>query len=96
MHELTLTNGERQAIDWVGYRYTNGDDFRDLLFEADWIKEGVEDPDCDWDCPNDLTFLVPEHVAWTINDLFRQEDYTFPCFADSLSSKLMDWVGEIV
>jgi len=85
-----LTIGERQAIDWAGYRYATGDDFRDLLFEAEW--EGGED----WDCPGDLTFLIPEHVAWDADRLFAEEEYTFPCFAPCLASKLMDWVGGIV
>ena len=90
MYRLTLTSTERRAIDWIGHRYATGDDFRELLFQVEW--EGREE----WDCLDAITFLFPEHIAWEADRLFSLEEYTFPCFAPCLSSKLMDWVGEIV
>ena len=40
-YKLTLTSGDREAVDWVDYRYSNGHDLYDLLCEGEWS--------CDWD-----------------------------------------------
>lgn len=55
MYTLTLTKGEREAIDWVGDCYSNG---IDLFLLLDVPENGPE-----WDEPGDITFQVPEHVA---------------------------------
>lgn len=36
-YTLTLTSGERKAIDWVGHRYAHGDDLSNVLLSCDWV-----------------------------------------------------------
>ena len=60
---LTLTLSERQAIDWVGYRYSCGDGLYSLLWGVN--SHGVESdpPHANWDDDRSITFFVPERVA---------------------------------
>lgn len=90
MYTLTLTHAERRAIDFVGNRYATGYDFKRTL-----ISEHVTESDI-WDADDEVTYTIPEHVAWNICNLFEQEDYLFPCFALELSSKLIEFTNEVV
>jgi hypothetical protein len=92
MYRLTLTADERRAIDWVGHRYSNGTDLYRLLF----VESKVEPEDADWDAKGDLTFVVPEHVAWQIAENYRAEDECWPCFADPFAAKMNQFVAAIV
>lgn len=89
-HVLTLTYDERKAIDWVGYRYSTGDDFSKLLWrcENDAIEEWLE--------KRDITFQIPENIAWQIKELFEEEDLLFPCFSEPFKEKLMKFYESIV
>lgn len=91
-YKLTLTLSERMAIDWIGDRYTNGDELFSLL----QFCEGTSPEDADWDDERDLTFDVPEHVAWAIRDNAEREDGTWPCFSPDLASKLQAFCDAIV
>ena len=88
MYTLTLTADERQAFDWVGDRYNSGK-VADLLLDC--IPE-----DREWGDDADITFLIPEHVAWEINELAEDEDYAWACFAPALVAKLNDLCWGIV
>jgi hypothetical protein len=70
MYSLTLTADERAAIDWVGYRYSNGDELYNLL----WGASKQSPDDADWDDPRDITFSIPESVAWAIAENADNED----------------------
>jgi hypothetical protein len=89
MYRLTLTASERQAFDWVGNRYLTGDGWSSLLCAC----MGEDD---EWSADAAITFNVPEHVAWELNELAEQEDFLFPCFAGELAGKLMDFCMRIV
>lgn len=68
MYDLTLSPSERGALDWVGYRYWNGEEFYGLLFFESFvtpIKLGG------WE--GSLTFHVPESVAWKIKERVELE-----------------------
>lgn len=91
MYTLTLTHSERKAFDWIGYRYATGDDFARVLRRSEWGEDGVE-----WDDAGDITFSIPEHIAWELNRLAESEDYAFPCFAPELVDKLSDFLNAIV
>lgn len=91
-YKLTLTLDERKAIDWVGDRYSNGDELYSLLQSC----EGKAPEDADWGDEGDVTFDVPEHVAWAIRDNAESEDGTWPCFAPALASKLQAFCDAIV
>ncbi len=88
MYTLTLTADERRAFDWVGDRYNSGK-VADLL--TDCLPE-----DREWGDDGDITFHIPEHVAWEINELAEDEDYAWACFAPALVAKLNDLCWGIV
>ena len=88
MYSLTLTADERRAFDWVGHRY-NGGKVADLLM-------GCIPEDREWDDGGDITFQIPEHVAWQINELAEEEGYSWACFTPALAAKLNDFCWSIV
>ena len=93
MYQLTLTIAERRAIDWVGNRYAHGTDLYKLL----WASGCEAFPnDADWDNTSDITFYVPEHVAWQINEIGEECNYLWDCFAASLGAKLCEFCCKVV
>lgn len=88
-YDLTLSSGERQAFDEIGDRYSTGNDVADLL------RENMPDG-CEWGDEGDITFDLPEHVAWEINDLSGEEDHLWPCFDTVLREKMTDLCDSIV
>lgn len=94
MYKLVLTKGDRDAIDWVGGRYSTGNDLRKLLITCEYEGEG------EWDEPGDIMFDIPEHTAWEIKELIDEETNggrtSIPCFDRSLSEKLWEFVDKIV
>lgn len=89
-YSLTLTKSEREAFDWVGNRYqSSGNDTKCLLVRC--LPE-----DKAWDDEGDITFNLPEHIAWQINKYADEEEYTFPCFDHNLIQKMLDLVDAIV
>lgn len=101
MYTLTLTHDERKAIDWVGYRYGHGNNLKDLLFE-DSILIVNEDIDKDqlfeeWHHRDgDITFHIPENLAWAINNIGEECEFRWDCFAEDLAAKMNNFCGEIV
>lgn len=95
MYELTLTYNERAAIDWIGYRYFNGNDLKELLCCDDCIQKTGN-----WDDKQDITFYIPEFLAWQIAERASEEDgdypYNFPCFNAELTSKMINFCLNIV
>ena len=88
MYTLTLTADERRAFDWVGSRH-NSDKVADLLMycmpeHQEWRDDGA------------ISFDIPEGIAWQINDLAKEEDYWWACFALKLVGKLNDLCWGIV
>lgn len=90
MYQLTLSYEERRAIDWIGDRYAHGED---LYW---WLTECKRYPDYDWDERADITFLVPEYIAWEIDDIGVESYYMWDCFSDKLKNKLNDFCNSIV
>ena len=88
MYTLMLSGPERKAIDWIGHRYAHGDRLRSLLLDCEYA------PDADWDSGADLTFAVPEHVAWQISDIIDRDQLA--CFAASLKERLWRFQYSIV
>jgi hypothetical protein len=88
VYTLILTAGERQAFDWVGDRYNSGK-------VADLLLESIPD-DREWGDDGDITFEIPEHLAWQINELAQEDGYSWDCFAPGLVDKLNEFCGSIV
>jgi len=79
-YTLTLTAGERKAIDWMGNRYRHGDELYRLL----WVESTQTPDDADWDDPRDMEFSIPEHIAWTVGEIV---DEGLANFSDELVEK---------
>lgn len=91
MYKLTLTRPERMAIDGVGHRYSHGDLLYAKLCTCDCDPDNKQ-----WNDDVDLTFTVPEHVAWEINDIGEESNFLWDCFSHELANKLNEWCGHIV
>lgn len=87
MYTLTLSRDERRAVEWVGNRYWNGDEFRFILMDC--INHGSE-----WDDAGPVTFFVDEFQAWNILDLSRSDGWT--CFSPAFVDKLELFLEKIV
>jgi hypothetical protein len=89
LYTLTLTADERREFDWVGDRYNAGA-VAHLLVGC--IPEGSPE----WGDDGEITFMIPEHLAWEINELAEEEDFSWPCFAPDLAGKLNDLCWGVV
>lgn len=89
MYTLTLTPDERKAFDWVGNRYIAGD-------VANLLQMKCQPENVEWDSSDDITFTIPENIAWHIYDLANQEEFMWPCFSGSLATKLNTLLNSIV
>lgn len=88
MYNLTLTRDERRAFDWVRDRYNAGR-------VADILRECLPD-DCEWNQEGDITFIIPEHLAWQIHDFATEENHAWPCFSPHLAGKMVTFCMSIV
>lgn len=93
MYTLTLTSEERKAFDWVGYCYNNGDKMSDILNDCECL---TTPEDFEWCEDVDVTFDVPEFLAWEINQLAQEDDYLWPCFGLALARKMNEFIGKII
>lgn len=100
MYKLTLALKERQAIDWIGNRYRHGNDLCEILCCRYVIKyslsHDIKEEDLEWSGDYDITFNVPEHIAWLINDIIKERNYALDCFDGDLKYKLISFSENIV
>ena len=93
VYTLTLTKADRDAIDWVGDRYSGA-----ACIHGAYQKLGVNVGS--WDDEGDLTLIMPEHVAWGIQEGAEMDASgghpTWPCFAPELKAKLDAFLDSIV
>lgn len=91
MYELTLTSEEREAIDWIGNRYAHGDELYAILTSVPHTPTRWG-----WGSKETLTFNIPEHLAWGIQDAGEECEYRWDCFAPELVGKLDAFCDQIV
>lgn len=89
-YKLTLTKGQREAFDWNGYRYASSGDKMSAL-----ICEGIPE-DAEWSQEGDITFEIPEHVAWEMQELAEEENHSWTSFNGDLTSIMEDFISQIV
>lgn len=89
-YHITLSQSERKALDWIGDRYWNGYD----LYRFLWTRSRAFPNNVNWDSSEDILFVIPEHVAWEIQELAEEEG--FPCFAPGLQTKFQSMLDSIV
>lgn len=90
---LTLTKAERAAMDWVGGRYSHGFALCEFLCDC---QTNRDDEDDIWDYDGDVTFTVPEHLAWSIVDIINEDDQSLACFAGPFADKLREFANNVV
>ena len=90
MYRLTLTSEERNAIDWIGYRYDHGDN----LYLA--LAGALTSPDVDWDFAGDITFICSESIAWAIKEIGEACGYLWDCFSKELAGKLTKFCMRVI
>ena len=77
-YQLTLSLNHRQAIDWIGNRYSHGYDLYKLL----WCEGNRTPPDQEWDEQGDITFHLTENQGWGIQEIVEQDNLA--CFSPEL------------
>lgn len=92
MYKLILTSVQRQAIDWVGYRYSHGDRLREALGRG--IATNLDGGEIEWDEPGAIKFLLPEHVAWEICELIEEDGLA--CFGEDLVRTMLELQRSVV
>jgi hypothetical protein len=92
VYKLTLSVNERKAIDWIDYRYSHGYALSILL----WSTYIDDDNEPSWYDDVDIIFTIPEHTAWKIRDIVKQNNYSLECFSDEFRSKLIHFCEQIV
>ncbi len=80
--QLTLTRGERKAIDWVGFRYAHGDDLSDLLYLC-YVQDYENDP---WHLDGDMTFDLEAYHVEKLQAIIVEDNLA--CFSEDLRHKL--------
>lgn len=80
------------AIDWIGSRYRHGWE----LYHCLWVQSKAIPDNVDWDDEKDITFSVPENVAWKIRDIGEECQYRWDCFSINLASHLSHFCENIV
>ena len=88
MYKLTLTTDERREIDFVGGRYPHGHDLFKLLMSCDFEN--------DWDSEGDVTFTMPEHIAWAIGELAHEGEHQWALFSLETASKMEVFLMQVV
>jgi hypothetical protein len=98
MYKLALTHAERQAIDFVGYRYEHGDELRSILHSQDCRWSVEFEPrtldEVSWEHRGDILFELPEHLAWEMKELL--EDCRYDLFGSELVTKFLTFLEKIV
>lgn len=89
MYKLTLTKSDRDAFDWIGDRYRNGNNMSNVFYQH--MPEDKE-----WDDDGEITFEISESSAWEIKALAKEDNNFFPCFNDRLKSKMLRFIDSIV
>lgn len=90
MYTLTLTRGERLAIDFVGGRYDHGDDLQRMLNSVHCEQAVTHN----WDDDVDFVYEFEEFEAWEFRDAYHES--RFDLFADSFRRKLYAFMDAIV
>lgn len=88
MYTLTLTANERKAIDWIGGRYAHGHDLYKILMQCPSNEQ--------WDSSGDVTYQIPEHKAWEINEMGNNCNFIWDCLSSDFAKKLNDFCMAIV
>jgi hypothetical protein len=89
-YSITLSFSERAAIDWIGGRYSHGDDLSKLLYH-----QGHQTPEeAEWGFHEDITFHLTENQAWGIQEIVEQDNLA--CFSDNLKQKFYSLLEKVV
>ena len=92
MYFMTLTKDDRQAIDWIGDRYSHGSDLKKIL-ESEEVKTS---PDADWESDLDITYHLPEYKAWELKEIVEEGNLDCINLGSNLAQQLTQLILSIV
>ena len=94
-YRLTLSLSDRRAIDFVGGRYSCGDELWALLHESGVVCFA----DNEWNEEGDFIYNLPEWAAWNLCDLMREDtedmETNHPLLGGEVWDKLVDFYQEV-
>lgn len=95
-YRLTLSEAERDAIDFAGDRYEWSNVFGEVLaYQCDSVPSMR-----DWNTSGPVTFLVPEHLARTLKEAAEADTAgghdAFPLASQAFAWKLQRFVDSII
>lgn len=85
--KLVLSKSDRDAIDWVGHRYSHGNELSDLLMSGECAVDGDDYENDPWHLPGEMTFEIPDNHMSEYERLITED--SMACFSGSLKHKLM-------
>lgn len=92
MYFMTLTKSDRQAIDWIGDRYSHGSDLKKIL-ESEEVKATPDQP---WDSDLAITYHLPEYKAWELQEIVEEGNLDCINLASNLAQQLTQLILSIV
>jgi hypothetical protein len=92
MYSITLNKDDRQAIDWIGGRYSHGSDLRCIL-ESEDVKASPDEP---WESDQEITFYLPEYKAWELKEIVEEGNLDCINLGSNLAQQLTNLVLSIV
>ena len=99
-YKLTLNQGELCALYVIEDRYSHGNNLLCILEDCTDL-DSLNAVFYDENFPEEIVFHIPEHKAWEIADLLREETDNFrysllPLLSSEYSAKLINFCLEIV
>ena len=100
---LMLTREERDAIEWIGYRYSHGDDLFDALqnasgcilvddMESAW--KAANKDEAEWDGTYDIDYWMSQATALEVKAII--DGSLLDCFATEFCTKLREFSKQVV
>ncbi len=92
MYSITLNKNDRQAIDWIGDRYSHGSDLKQIL-ESEDVKPSPDEP---WESGQEITYRLPEYKAWELKEIVEEGNLDCINLGSNLAQELTRLVSSIV
>ncbi len=87
MYQLTITTAERLALEWAAQRGY----FPRAILRGMMPVEGTRE------CDDEITYTMPEHVAWSLLELREEDpDAYLACIGRPLLGRILDLEASIV
>jgi hypothetical protein len=88
MYKLTLTADDYSALEWIGHRYSHGDDLLSILNKCQY--EWADGLACN------KAYQIPEHLAWELQEKINADDLACIDPRSDLYRKLRAFADNII